>query len=655
MSPPLRELLSLLAAVVLVATVTGVSAGADEPDLDNSTEHGYSKGEIAEWLSLDDDNDTSQENISVDEDVESLVDELNERGDDGIARYKINDSGVYGGPGNRSKSTQYVTEYADVIYDTPPSDFHRWNREEVRDFEPGGGTTSRHPRHAQLADGTWIKDAHVTLFTIQPSTQTYINETRTPLYIPPNGEILATADYRVREPSDDTNGSDGVKRFRSMQNHKIEDACIIKGLTEFQVQNRDEPCSERPYVVGRGTGNLHRLLVDYSLRNIAGDVDLVLAVEVAAQVEVTTKREREYEECNPKTFDNGTVTTVCKDKTKFVKTDVSTETEEVVATDTLSASVYDETAFNVVQGIDKTSGENNTVIRVQSRVPWAGIESNGSKFGTGWRFYTHREPDWDTIVNSSKDGTESGPSDSVPIKAFAFPSKSNGSYTETYQTGDIIRDETYLSEQRSSPARHVPDTIGADVAGENPDSPDEKYQTVDALQISAPNGTYESAEMVGLVAGETAPINTGVAWKIPIRPTRLQAEVVKSNSTYAVVALNLTTRNGEPVDLLNRSGDGRVVLPGGRAVQTDGDGVVTVAIKNNDQGLVTFLPGDWVGQPVGYERSTARYSVVPKMTGTEGLIAFFFTAVGLFLPGLAVLWLLDKTPGVETWPPLPLK
>ena len=63
-----------------------------------------------------------------------------------------------------------VAAAADVWFTAPAAAVSVWNREAAGEFESTGLEQSRYPPDAATANGTYLRDVAVDVFTIQPST-----------------------------------------------------------------------------------------------------------------------------------------------------------------------------------------------------------------------------------------------------------------------------------------------------------------------------------------------------------------------------------------------------------------------------------------------------------------------------------------------------
>ena len=119
----------------------------------------------------------------------------------------------------------------DIPPNSPPRAVEQWNRCDLADFPETDEDVSIHPPNADTENGRFVMDAYAELFAVQPSTRARLSESRTPLYVAPDGNALGTADYRVDVPADDTTGDRRV--YWSLQSHRVNSTrLLVDGAVE---------------------------------------------------------------------------------------------------------------------------------------------------------------------------------------------------------------------------------------------------------------------------------------------------------------------------------------------------------------------------------------------------------------------------------------
>ena len=135
---------------------------------------------------------------------------------------------------------QEIARRTDVPFNSPPKAVEQWNRGDLSDFPHTTANTSIHPPNATLTDGTFVKDAYVEVFTIQPSTHLRQSPTDQSLYVGPNGTVLGTVDYRVERPANYTIRETQVTR--TLERAQIREVRLeVDGVVETTVAGTHTP------------------------------------------------------------------------------------------------------------------------------------------------------------------------------------------------------------------------------------------------------------------------------------------------------------------------------------------------------------------------------------------------------------------------------
>lgn len=607
-----RILVVLLFASATIGIATPIAQADSFDDLQNSTDHGYENGSMRVAFSLD------------------------------------TDPG-----GNISTSTaplSAIGQETDITYTSPPDDYHRWNENEISNFSVGERDTSRYPEGADTVDGRWIRDAHITKFWHKPSTTVHLSKGQTVQYASNEGVVYGAVDYRVPGPPDDNDGSDGVKKERSYSGDKIESVCLVYGLETSQIKSKDDPCSDNQFVLNEETDDLSHPSIEFKDEG-TGNRTYHLVAKVTTEVEVVTKVEEEYEDCTTTRHSNGSIDTDCVPKTRWVVDDTTTVQDEVIVADAWDVRLYDNTSFTVAT----TDRDNSTVIHARSQgQPWAGLTVDGVQYTTNWRFYTRRDTGWDSVTEASNTGsTTSTEYQTVPVKTYAFPSSRGMTRLSDPGVDKVYHKETKYGENRSSPIGSLHENVNFTIAANNTTAATPSYQQVRTIQVASEKGENSSIEMAGIVHGESRDSSTfGTALSAESVETDLSASVVEANETHVALNITLTTVDGNPIDLQSRRGAGKIILPTGQEIRTDGDGTVKVVFNGSNAGLVRFEPGTWYGRDTAYESSMDRYADVSTFTTVDGFLALILSFVSIFGPVLGALYLMDGLVGIDTWPPV---
>ena len=99
--------------------------------------------------------------------------------------------------GENRTAIHQVANGTDLTFTEPPSTAKRWTRYAHGEFEPGGPNVSRYPPTANTTNGTYVRDAHATIFAVSPSTRAFISPSDERFYVPTEGRVLGVVDYRI--------------------------------------------------------------------------------------------------------------------------------------------------------------------------------------------------------------------------------------------------------------------------------------------------------------------------------------------------------------------------------------------------------------------------------------------------------------------------
>ena len=539
--------LSVLLGILLVGCVaTGVATAS--PPLPGTAENGLSANETATLWSGDSDNYISQEEY--------------------YQRY-----------GHERSTAAQVANGTDITFKRPPATAETWTRNDFEDLEAGGSDISVHPPHASLDSGTYIKDAHVTVFAVQPSTWGHLDSDETPLYIAPEGTMRGFVDYRVRVPEDDSSGSTTVDW--SLTDHAIQEVRLKKdGET-----------------IARSDGS-HSPVLDYQIEK-GWSASLTLEADIHTELKKTTR------------IDRGNYTDI------YV--DYPTETRTV--SDSIDVQIYD--LWATPSYAEYPNGDTGFAI-FQSQ-PWQGytLTADGDARVRGvWRFYTARDSNWDRLVRSDRSGSDEVDSEAIPVYVHAYPSRI-GPRAEPERDGPRITD-TWGSE-RGSPVGTIGENVNIEVV-------DQSYTPTFGIAVRAKTVDRDALRVDGIVRGVSASLTepeTGSERQL--RRSNLSLTVVDKNSSHATLRVDLRdNQTGEPIVLDN---DGRLAPFGGdirngyitvddRRLVTNESGVALLTVDSPGLYTATYHPGSWLSHNPAYVRETAttRWHPLGTLDSWFGLI-----------------------------------
>ncbi|WP_157500020.1 hypothetical protein [Halobacterium sp. CBA1126] len=492
--------------------------------------------------------------------------------------------------GETRSPVQQVANGTDVTFTQPPATAATWTQHDFRDLDPGGANTSLHPPHADLADGVFIRDAHATMFAVQPSTRAHLDAGETPLYVAPNGTLRGLVDYRVQVPGGATGNTTSDW---SLLSHNITAVRLLEG---------GEPVAN---TTGSQTPTLaYRLPAEWA-------TTLTLEADIEVRLQHTTRRDGEPVE-----------TTV--------------ETESVTVHDSRAVEVYDPSVTTHYA----TYPNGDVGVTVFQARPWQGftLTSSGDARVRGvWRFYTARNTNWDTLVRATQDGTTAVESDALPVFVHAYPSRI-GPRTEPVRRGPNLIDAWGVT--RASPAGTLGDNVTVDVVNQS-------YTTTYGLAVRADDVDHDALQVRGVVRGVNATVTEpadGAAREL--RSSTLSVRVRDRTPTHATLRLELRdARSGAPIELddparrhsiHDASRDG-VIAIGDQQVATNASGVAIVTV--DDPGIYTarYQPGSWLSHEPAYVSSTATVRWHPLGT-LDGWVALLVDLGWRLLPFAVVYY-----------------
>jgi len=522
--------LSVLLGILLVGCVaTGVVTAS--PPQPGTAENGLSANETATLWSGDSDNYISQEEY--------------------YQRY-----------GHERSTAAQVANGTDITFKRPPATAETWTRNDFEDLEAGGSDLSVHPPHASLDSGTYVKDAHATVFAVQPSTCGHLDSDETPLYIAPEGTMRGFIDYRVSVPEDDSSGSTTVDW--SLTDHAIQEVRLKKdGET-----------------IARTDGS-HTPILDYQIKQ-GWSASLTLEADIHTQLKKTTR------------IDRGNYTDVYVDY----------PTERRTVSDSIDVQIYDLSA--TPSYAEYPNGDTGVAI-FQSQ-PWQGYRltaDTDAKVRGVWRFYTARDSNWDRLIRSDRAGNNEVDSEAIPVYVHAYPSRI-GPRAEPERDGPIITD-TWGTE-RGSPVGSIGENVNIEIV-------DQSYTPTFGVAVRAETVDRDALRVDGIVRGVSASLTepeTGSERQL--RRSNLSIAVVDQNSSHATLRVELRdNQTGEPIVLDN---DGRLAPFGGdirngyitvddRRLVTNESGVALLTVDSPGLYTATYHPGSWLSHNPAYVRETA--------------------------------------------------
>jgi len=165
--------------------------------------------------------------------------------------------------------------------------------------------------------------------------------------------------------------------------------------------------------------------------------------------------------------------------------------------------------------------------------------------------------------------------------------------------------------------------------------------------------TFDRSEikLIGIAPGRTRGIEDVDVTTRRVEESVLNANVVGGNETHAEIEVVLKDADGDPINTRNRPGS---VYIDGQKVETGPDGKVTVERHRWGPVRARYEPTEWYRLPSSttpYIKSEAEAYPGVGRSPLAFLIYLLKRSAPLWGTALVALYLLDKLPDAETWPP----
>ena len=511
-----------------------------------------------------------------------------------------------------------IGSQTDVPFDQPPDAVRTWNDGESEEFPSTGLDRSLVPAHASPRDSGVIRDAHATISLVQPSTQVHLTDNEGTLYVGTDGNVTGFIDYRVSLPATRTSDDGNVTVTHSLSESTITD-------TRLYV---DDQLADSTF--GSQTPELAFEEGDFASRYSTNST-------VRFEADIATTWEREREACA--TYNNTTATCTARNQTTRERTQTTTVSDSIrVRPHDIELSGY------VGQFPDGDRG-----VVAYTPEPWVGFERNtatGSIHGV-WRFYTARDPRWDTLDERTSDSTERVHSPVHPLTVHSFPMEVGPTASPR---SDVAITEAFGGEQ-TPPT--LPDSVALDVV-ESPYTATfgiaTRWRThAEDHDPSEPLPDDASIRAIGLVRGveQTRPLDEFET--IPINESAISLRVQTESTDTGTTSLQVTLSDAQTGVPIRTSGRDGYLTIGDERVNTTANGTANVTIPR-EQGSVSarYHPSAWWRRNPAYTGSQTSMLVGGSVLDVLGTLSQFVLAAGLF--GIGV-FLIDRITGWGVWPP----
>lgn len=465
---------------------------------------------------------------------------------------------------------QILADCTDITFSEPPATAATWTEDEFTNLEAGGDDTSVYPSHVEPRDSGTIRDAHATQFGIHPSTRAHTTPDDAPLYIAPEGTVRGLVDYRVEVPDD-----------REYENRTVNWLLLDHEIETVRLEQDDT-------VIASTTGR-HTPKLRYNATT-SGRADLTLAADIRVDL---------YRYTEP--TDNET-----ERSSRWI-------TDTITVDHTVPVHVYDLSPT----GYTTSYPDGETGVAVDERLPWNRIDFEDGSVRDNWRFFTARDPDWETLVEAGSDDTTRVDSDARPASVHAFPAATDGHTQPSHADLDVQSTWGY---EHPSPAASLPEAVDVGVVAET-------YTRTHGIAIGHPHSEFDAVDVQGIVRGETATITREDADTRSVRESNLTVTVQSHTDTSATLRLELRdVTTDEPIVLadadssrtrvdpiVERTREGYITIADQR-VRTNNSGVATVTVHEPGAYAARYHPGPWHEYDPAYIGDTDAATWHPLLT-----------------------------------------
>lgn len=242
-----------------------------------------------------------------------------------------------------------------------------------------------------------------------------------------------------------------------------------------------------------------------------------------------------------------------------------------------------------------------------------------------YRYFSAGDPSWDGLEHQ-------------PVVMHAYPAR----VYDTYPAWD----------PPSVVAEAYGDTRGFTLPANVDVERASRFVEVDELIVGEVDSFARSeVRLYGIPPGTTASFDDIETSTRQVEKANLTAEVVGGNQTHAVIEIELVDEDGNPVYTRNRPG---VIFVDGRKVDTNPNGKVTVVQRRLGGVRAQYRPTPWYKLPRSTQAYTASQDRAYPGLG-RGLLNFILYLIKRTAPlwgaVLIGLYLVDKLPDADTWPP----
>lgn len=546
----------------------------------------------------------------------------------------------------------------DLSFSEPPATARNWTRQDFVDLNARAGgsldlrdhETSYYPDSASptskdatfdFGDGgfftrgpathTVLRDAHVTMFAMQPSTIMHEDAGEPTVYVRHEGESSALVDYRVETPDGQDPSLPGgdeeaevTKIFWEYESSEIENTTMYVNTTTGDMV-MDEKVSAYNHTPIFGYEEL------YGNRKI----------EFRTNVTVTFERtvERHWRDCDWVIIDDGDGESDDGDDgsdeiewEKQCDEYSESETREVTATMEVRS---DETE---VRGLypsaapyNGTYPDGDYATAMYEPNPWTSVEfpNEGITVTGVWRYYTARDTSWDELTIGRESGDTTQTSVSLPVFVHGYPSANNVSVKPTGNATQVVR---VWGPTRESPEGTLGSNIRVSVVdGTYTKSSGMALRAIGVERDLQVNSIFAdtTADVVNLTE-QTKDIDSieTVDTTRTIRESNMTVKIIDKNTTGTKLQIelvdNVTKTRIDLDETVEPLGEPKTERPGyvtvnGERIEMDATDATIVALNETGTFTVRYHPASWVVAEPAYTPAEKSVKHQPLDSGMDVL------------------------------------
>ena len=484
---------------------------------------------------------------------------------------------------------------SDVEFTSPPGDLvERWNTNDSGSYSlAGSDQTSLVPQGVSTKDGSYIKDAFVTEYTISPMTIVHVDGSTEQRMISRRGTATLLTDYWIDVPDPSGRTWGGGRHTWKLVDHEVNYTRISDGTCGIH----DSSCE----IAGGSGGNIDD--IDFSGINQLTN-EFVYEAEIEVELERKTRRRYRHSHCGNCSSHSHTRTTY------------RTYTETLEVSERVPVE-YNALTSAQASFAEYPDGDYVLYVTAQNQL-WQGAKTRTTELGitSGLSYYTQRDTDWDVLEQYSESGSVSTGSELHPVEVHAYPSARG---PERFAINEDVGEIVGFTESSITPVSINPHvdvrldnsgdvSLGRDVVYKF--NPWENMPSHQMLQFYNNNG--ELINVYGVVAGNMQTLSGYNA--IQVNESNLTAEVVGPPDSNGAVPVKYTLvdgSTGDPIDLSTTvssggggswayfsggsagSGNGYIRTTDGQDVYTNTTGEVTVNVTSREG----YVGGEYVPRP----------------------------------------------------------